>query len=127
MNYPTLTPAGTDDHCIMSYKMEHVSFSAFDPIFFLHHANLDRLWMQWQARDTKRLTAIGGPVTAPYTLFGEAQPRSLGLDAFVPYFGDGGNVTTLKHSMWMAGIVPNITAADAMSVENDGICIKYDK
>lgn len=107
--------------------MEHVSMSAFDPIFFLHHTNLDRLWTEWQSRDTKRLTAMGGPRVAPQAPFGDAQPASLGYDAFIPYFGDRSNVTTLRHNMWMAGIVPNITVADAMNVENAGMCIKYDK
>ena len=51
--------------------------------------------------------------------------RFLGVDAFVPYFGDNGNTTTLNHSMWMAGIVENITVADAMNVENEGMCIEY--
>ena len=111
----------------MPLKMEHVSMSAFDPVFFLHHANLDRLWTEWQSRDTKRLTAIGGPLIAPQKMFGEAQPASLGRSAFFPYFGDGTNVTTLHHNMWMAGIVPNVTVADAMNVENDGMCIKYDQ
>lgn len=114
-------------NALFSFQMEHVSMSAFDPVFFLHHANLDRLWTQWQSRDTKRLKAMGGPRIAPHTLFGEAQPASLGLSAFVPYFGDKGNVTTLNHNMWMAGIVPNITVADAMDVEYEGMCIKYDK
>lgn len=105
--------------------MEHVSFSAFDPIFFLHHTNLDRLWTQWQSRDVARLTTMGGPLVAPETPFGDAQPSFLGVDAFVPYFGDNGNTTTLNHSMWMAGIVENITVADAMNVENEGMCIEY--
>lgn len=112
-------------NALFSFQMDHVSMSAFDPVFFLHHANLDRLWTQWQSRDTKRLKAMAGPRIAPHTLFGEAQPASLGLSAFVPYFGDKGNVTTLNHSMWMAGIVPNITVADAMDVEYEGMCIKY--
>src|SRR5262249_21735971 len=32
-------------------------FSSVDPIFFLHHANLDRLWDVW----TRRQTALGRP------------------------------------------------------------------
>lgn len=101
--------------------------SAFDPIFFLHHTNLDRLWTEWQSKDPRRLKAIGCPRIAPHTLFGEAQPMSLGLGAFVPYFGDKGNVTTLKHNMWMAGIVKNITIADAMDVNAEDMCIRNEK
>ncbi|RAL02873.1 uncharacterized protein BO80DRAFT_443124 [Aspergillus ibericus CBS 121593] len=105
--------------------MEHVCFSAFDPIFLLYHTTLDQLWPQWQFRDVSRLTAMGGPLVAPAVMLGEAQPSFLGVDVFVPYFGDNGNTTTLNHRMWMAGIVENITVADAMSVEIEGMCIQY--
>ncbi|PYH96444.1 Di-copper centre-containing protein, partial [Aspergillus ellipticus CBS 707.79] len=115
----------TGGHFGVGGTMEHVSFSAFDPIFFLHHTNLDRLWTQWQSMNTTRLTAMGGPLVAPAAPFGTAQPSFLGVDAFVPYFGDNGNITILNHTLWMAGIVDSITVADAMSVDNEGICIKY--
>jgi tyrosinase len=29
--------------------MAYIPFSAFDPVFFLHHANVDRLFAMWQA------------------------------------------------------------------------------
>ena len=33
-----------------------------DPLFFVHHANLDRVWANWQAANpTARLSEIGGP------------------------------------------------------------------
>lgn len=37
--------------------------SPSDPIFWLHHANLDRVWWSWQKRDLeKRLRDVSGPV-----------------------------------------------------------------
>nr|ANE23704.1 hemocyanin type 1 [Haliotis rubra] len=30
------------------YSMSSLDYSAFDPVFFLHHANTDRLWAIWQ-------------------------------------------------------------------------------
>lgn len=36
--------------------------SPADPIFWMHHANLDRVWWSWQKKDlSKRLTDISGP------------------------------------------------------------------
>ncbi|RAH68073.1 tyrosinase family protein [Aspergillus aculeatinus CBS 121060] len=116
----------TGGHFGVGGTMEHVSFSAFDPIFFLHHTNLDRLWTQWQSKNASRLTAMGGPLVATQTLFGEAQPSFLGVSAFVPYFGDHGNVTTVNHTLWLAGLAENITVADAMDVSNEKICITYE-
>ena len=37
---------------------------AIDPIFFLHHGQIDRLWTLWQKRDlAAREMAFGGPKT----------------------------------------------------------------
>lgn len=35
----------------------------FFRIFFLHHANVDSIWWQWQQADKQRLTAFGGNVS----------------------------------------------------------------
>ncbi|CCO26351.1 hypothetical protein BN14_00374 [Rhizoctonia solani AG-1 IB] len=36
------------------------SFSPADPLFFLHHNNVDRLWARWQGRDASRLNDYSG-------------------------------------------------------------------
>ncbi|KAF2032406.1 Di-copper centre-containing protein [Setomelanomma holmii] len=37
--------------------------SPSDPIFWLHHANLDRVWWSWQSKNlTKRLRDVSGPI-----------------------------------------------------------------
>jgi tyrosinase len=34
-----------------------------DPLFYLHHGNLDRLFWEWQKRDLRRrLTDVSGPI-----------------------------------------------------------------
>jgi len=39
-----------------------------DPLFYLHHTWLDKLWWNWQAKDkTKRLTDISGTNVMPAT------------------------------------------------------------
>ncbi|KAF2761830.1 Di-copper centre-containing protein [Pseudovirgaria hyperparasitica] len=73
--------------------MGDVYNSPSDPIFFLHHANLDRLWALWQAKDAgKRTYDIAGPI----------QP-------FAPPFDFHGPVTsekvTLDYNMWMGHFV----------------------
>ena len=36
------------------YSMSHLHYTAFDPIFYLHHSNTDRLWAIWQALQIRR-------------------------------------------------------------------------
>ncbi|KAF2270326.1 Di-copper centre-containing protein [Lojkania enalia] len=49
-------------------QMLNVFSSPGDPIFYLHHAYLDKLWWDWQSQNlTSRLTDIAGPnVPAPF-------------------------------------------------------------
>jgi Common central domain of tyrosinase/Polyphenol oxidase middle domain len=37
-------------HCLIGGWMCDTRYSAHDPIFFLHHANIDRLWNHWLAQ-----------------------------------------------------------------------------
>ena len=36
------------------YAMSTLHYTAFDPIFYLHHSNVDRLWAIWQTLQIKR-------------------------------------------------------------------------
>lgn len=105
--------------------MDDPSLSPGDSLFFLHHTNLDRIWWQWQAQNESRLTGIGGNNVAEGFFWSNVQPSSLGDNAFLPYFNDNGNTTTLDHVLWMAGIAENITIAEIMNVNSDAICIEY--
>ena len=82
--------------------------SPADPIFWLHHANLDRVWWSWQAKDLKkRLRDVSGPMFLQD--WGNAQ---------------GGNVTlafplSLGYNNWDA------TIANMMDIRS--LCYAYDK
>jgi tyrosinase len=125
------TCIGGDVHVAGHYTaggiMDDVSLSPADPLFFMHHTNLDRIWWKWQSEDLKaRLTDIAGLNVAPIPFLAQAQPPSLPAAAFFPYFGDnGGNETTLNHNLWMAGTMPNVTIADVMDIRGETICTEY--
>ena len=37
-----------------NYSLSTLHYSAFDPIFYLHHSNVDRLWAIWQQLQIRR-------------------------------------------------------------------------
>ncbi|KAI2471576.1 Di-copper centre-containing protein [Annulohypoxylon bovei var. microspora] len=133
-----------------------------DPIFYLHHGYLDKLWWDWQSLNlTTRLTEIGGNNTSrgfgggfgggPGAGFPGGNPfdgnGSLPFPGFPPtngsnpfpfpggsktinkaftdYFNDGGNVTTLNHTLWSAGVMENVTIADVMDPSGKFMCTEY--
>ncbi|KAI1294328.1 hypothetical protein F5Y03DRAFT_387695 [Xylaria venustula] len=103
-------------HAGVNGVMASLKLSPGDPLFYLHHGWLNKLWWDWEAQDLPaRLTAMGGPNTPP----GIDDPN------FVDYFNDGGNVTTLNHVLWSHGIVPNATIADVMDIGGDYVCAEF--
>lgn len=73
------------------------SASPGDPLFFLHHTNLDRLWWQWQSADLPaRLEQMGGrnvPANSSLLIGKWLYPS----DDVLNYDGDPANVTTMNH------------------------------
>lgn len=96
-----------------------------DPMFFLHHAYLDKLWWEWQiANYPARLYEMGGNNKAPQFLLdmsGRSQPGANILD----YDGDPGNITTLHHNLWMNSIVANTTVGQVMQLNGSVSCAEY--
>ena len=81
-----------------------------DPVFYLHHANLDRLWWSWQKMDlSRRLTDISGPIN--YADFNNIQ---------------GGNVT-LDFPIGIGVNAPNVTVRDVMDIGAGVLCYDYDQ
>ncbi|KAI0973839.1 Di-copper centre-containing protein [Xylaria arbuscula] len=96
--------------------MINVELSPGDPVFWLHHTYLDKLWWEWEAlKLPARLTEIGGNNTAG----GKSNP------VFVNYFNDNGTTTTLNHVLTSHGLVPNATIADVMDIGGDYVCAEY--
>jgi tyrosinase len=55
------TPVAADDDMVMGTMAANSSPN--DPVFFLHHTNIDRIWNQWMQRHGQQyLPETGGPV-----------------------------------------------------------------
>ena len=72
-----------------------------DPIFFMHHAWLDRLWAKWQAEDPARLQDMGGNNKANRSM---GMPQ--GQNPFGPGGPSGGPDDGMPGGMPMPGFVP---------------------
>ncbi|GAB1314595.1 Tyrosinase copper-binding domain-containing protein [Madurella fahalii] len=80
------------------------SFTApYDPLSYLHHAQLDRLWLQWQRRD-------------PATRFREYSGSKKGTSQ-----------ASLQDSIWMGGLEHHgdVQVAQIMDPEGGELCYRY--
>ncbi|BCS25562.1 tyrosinase family protein [Aspergillus puulaauensis] len=76
-----------------------------DPLFYLHHGNLDRIFWEWQQNDLpKRLHQVGGPVKA--------------LDF------SGKNVT-LDFKVNIGALAPDRTLEQLLNTHGDDLCYMY--
>lgn len=88
--------------------MTDVDASPGDPLFYLHHTYLDRLWWQWEQINAKdRMFSIGGNTTV-------TEPP-------------GGFVKmTIDYEMNMYDIVPNVTISDVVNIQGGYLCYDYE-
>lgn len=120
-----------------------------DPIFYLHHTYLDKVWWGWQALNfpasVSEITGrnvqdpcggFGGGIpwtgpndTSPFPGWPNGTIPGCGNDTtpVIPQSlpGDPGNVTTMNHVLNMFGIVPNSTVGDVLDIRNDFLCYEY--
>lgn len=74
-----------------------------DPVFFLHHTNLDRLWHQWQQTDpAKRLNAYNGKAN-----------------------GNSMESAQLSDMLDMDGLSRNLMVQNVMETQGGQFCYKY--
>jgi len=89
-----------------------------DPIFYLHHANMDRLWNKWQrANWPARSGDIAGPdvqFAYPWNFFGDIPYNNVTLGYemdFIELLGPGRRFVKIK---------------EVMDVTSDRLCYTYD-
>ncbi|KAM0808956.1 putative Tyrosinase copper-binding domain-containing protein [Seiridium cardinale] len=94
-------------------EIGNVYSSPGDPLFYLHHANLDRLWYSWQKQDwQKRKLDIAGPDTQfayPFNFFGD-----------IPY-----NNVTLNFTMDFGPLMQNRKISEVMDPQAGALCYTY--
>ena len=73
-----------------------------DPVFYLHHTQLDRIWWQWQSANPSRLTEYNGPKAV-----GSASPASL------------------QDVLIMLNLADDVLVAQIMDTESDLLCYTY--
>jgi tyrosinase len=73
-----------------------------DPVFFLHHAQLDRLWWIWQHFEPSRLQKYAG-----YAFHNTTQPASL------------------EDVISLGGLAPSITVREIIDTGSGYLCYRY--
>ncbi|KAF6755029.1 hypothetical protein DFP72DRAFT_812163 [Ephemerocybe angulata] len=98
-----LNPIHGGGHANVGGEMLNIYSAAADPIFYLHHANLDRAWWKWQEADkASRMYDTSGPTEQK------------------------GNVqVTLDFEMDFPALGPNITIRDVMDARTYPSCFTY--
>ncbi|ETS81057.1 hypothetical protein PFICI_06059 [Pestalotiopsis fici W106-1] len=94
-------------------EMGNVYSSPGDPLFYLHHANMDRIWYTWQKLDwQKRKSEIAGPDTQfayPFNFFGDIEYNNV----------------TLDYEMDFSPLGPNRKVSEAMDPQAGPLCYTY--
>lgn len=90
-----------------------------DPLFYLHHANLDRLWDQWQRKDfTKRVKDMTGPDTMwayPFDFFGPVPYNNITLETQLDFKALLGSSAADRY----------VKIKDVMDSQGANLCVKY--
>ncbi|KAF4335285.1 hypothetical protein FBEOM_10860 [Fusarium beomiforme] len=98
-------------------EMGDMYSSPGDPIFWLHHTNVDRLWDKWQRQDwPARKSDISGPDTQyayPYNFFGDKDYKNITL----AYVMDFGNLLPGRRY---------VTVEEAMDTQGERLCYTYE-
>jgi len=100
-------------HTWVGNLMATTDYAGYDPIFYLHHANIDRFWhiwvdcRGWEFLDENALTETQYKALNPLSFGGEVQSSKktkiafkVGLDDKVNFYVDGVTAIFLPESSW---------------------------
>lgn len=93
--------------------MSNRLYLSIDPVFFLLHGQVDRLWAAWQAHDRANAHAIGGGLTQDLA----------GLDQFPA--GKGVPVTA-DTIIDLSKLGPNTPISELFDTTGGYLCYTYD-
>ncbi|PWY74371.1 Di-copper centre-containing protein [Aspergillus heteromorphus CBS 117.55] len=95
---------GPHDTIPNGVRGDFFSFTApYDPVFYLHHTQLDRLWWLWQERNPRERH------------FEYTGPASMGSD----------HMASVYDQLPMSGFVEPLRVTDIMNTESDFLCYRY--
>ncbi|CAF3444778.1 unnamed protein product [Fusarium graminearum] len=99
------------------------SSSPNDPIFFMHHGQVDRLWALWQQQDPEaRLKDYAGIRERLMTPGGNATADDNSTQAEIP--NPRATLTDMMPFMGLAG-AEDLTVSDVMDTTNEKLCYTY--
>lgn len=100
-------------HLSLGGDLSNLSHSPNDPVFFLLHGQLDRLWAAWQAHNPRNAHAIGGGETQDFSDF----------DNFPT--GNGTKVTK-NTIIYMSNLGPDAKVKDVLNTKGGFLCYEYE-
>ncbi|CAE6448973.1 unnamed protein product [Rhizoctonia solani] len=92
--------------------LSNPSYSPNDPLFFLHHANLDRIWDKWQRKSSQNAAAYGG---------GSVQ----NMNDYDTYPVGAPLAVTTSSDLPTCGLDGALTVSDVMSTNGGYLCFTY--
>lgn len=92
--------------------MSDIAHSPNDPVFFLHHANLDRIWRKWQLNDASNARAVGGGRVQNLTSFDE---WPAGSPPFI----------TASEGLHFSGLTSEPTVGQVLNTTGGLLCYEY--
>lgn len=101
--------------------MTNLFSSTNDPLFWLHHCQLDRLWAHWQGTNSTRLNDLEANIKSPK-----------GLPKMIGETGKGAhlNKTSSETIIWMGEFFPSMAmgrVADTQDRAGGGVlCYRYE-